>query len=78
MGGICYPVLFGALALCIGLLAYVAYCVMDRRLDASIAAAQDEPEEGFKLADLRQIVTSKGFWLHRPAVSVFYSASSPS
>lgn len=77
MGGICYPVLFGALALCIGLLAYVAYCVMDRRLDASIAAAQDEPEEGFKLADLRQIVTSKGFWLIALLCLMFYSGVFP-
>lgn len=77
MGGICYPVLFGALALCIGLLAYVAYCVMDRRLDASIAAAQDEPEEGFKLADLRMIVTSKGFWLIALLCLMFYSGVFP-
>lgn len=77
MGGICYPVLFGALALCIGLLAYMAYCVMDRRLDASIAAAQDEPEEGFKLADLRMIVTSKGFWLIALLCLMFYSGVFP-
>jgi len=77
MGGICYPVLFGALALCIGLLAYMAYCVMDRRLDASIAAAQDEPEEGFKLADLRLIVTSKGFWLIALLCLMFYSGVFP-
>lgn len=77
MGGICYPVLFGALALCIGLLAYMAYCVMDRRLDASIAAAQDEPEEGFKLADLRMIVTSKGFWLSALLCLMFYSGVFP-
>lgn len=77
MGGICYPVLFGALALCIGLLAYMAYCVMDRRLDASIAAAQEEPEEGFKLADLRMIVTSKGFWLIALLCLMFYSGVFP-
>lgn len=77
MGQICYPVLFGALALCIGLLAYLAYCVMDKRLDASIAAVQDEPEESFKLADLRMIVANKGFWLIALLCLMFYSGIFP-
>lgn len=77
MGQICYPVLFGALALCIGLLAYLAYCVMDKRLDASIAAVQDEPEENFKLADLRMIVANKGFWLIALLCLMFYSGIFP-
>lgn len=76
-GGVCYPVLFGGLALCIGLLAYAVYCVMDRRLDASIAAAQAEPEEGFRLADIRQIVTSRGFWLIALLCLMFYSGVFP-
>ncbi|MDE5815722.1 MAG: MFS transporter, partial [Alistipes sp.] len=77
MGHICYPVLCGGLALCIGLLAYLVYCVMDKRLDASIAAVQDEPEEGFKLADLRVIVSSKGFWLIALLCLMFYSGVFP-
>lgn len=33
MGDISYPVLFGALCLCVGLVAYLVYCVMDKKLD---------------------------------------------
>lgn len=77
MGNISYPVLFGALALCIGLLAYLVYCVMDKRLDNSIAAVQTEQEEGFKLSDIKFIVTNKGFWLIALLCLMFYSGVFP-
>ena len=76
-GGISYPVFFGALALCIGLLAYLVYCVMDRRLDKSIAAAQGEEEEGFKLSDIKFVVTNKGFWLIALLCLMFYAGVFP-
>ena len=76
-GGISYPVFFGALALCIGLLAYLVYCVMDRRLDQSIAAAQGEEEEGFKLSDIKFVVTNKGFWLIALLCLMFYAGVFP-
>ena len=77
MGGVCYPVLFGALALCIGLLAYIVYCVMDRKLDNSIAAADSESEEGFKLSDIKLIITNRGFWLIALLCLMFYSGVFP-
>lgn len=77
MGHICSPILFGGLALCIGLLTYMVYCVMDKRLDTSIAASQDEAEEGFKLADIRAIVANKGFWLIALLCLMFYSGVFP-
>ena len=77
-GGISYPVFFfGALALCIGLLAYLVYCVMDRRLDKSIATAQGEEEEGFKLSDIKFVVTNKGFWLIALLCLMFYAGVFP-
>ena len=66
-----------ALALCIGLLAYLVYCVMDRRLDKSIAAAQGEEEEGFKLSDIKFVVTNKGFWLIALLCLMFYAGVFP-
>jgi len=77
LGHISYPVLIGTICLCIGLLAYLVYCVMDRRLDASIAAAASEPEEGFKLSDIRFVVTNKGFWLIALLCLMFYSGVFP-
>ena len=38
MHSVSYPVLFGALCLCVGLVAYLVYCVMDKKLDQSVEA----------------------------------------
>lgn len=76
------PVLFGAAALCIGLAAYVVYCIMDRRLDASasspVAQAQTEADdEGFHLSDLRVIFANRGFWLIALLCLMFYAGVFP-
>lgn len=79
MGGVSYPVLFGAVLLCIGLLAYIVYCVMDKKLDASVAATtnSNEKEEGFQLKDLKFIFTNKGFWLITLLCLMFYAGVFP-
>ena len=72
------PVLFGALALCIGMISYIVYCVMDKKLDAS--ASQDvagESEEQFKFSDLKAIFCNKGFWLITFLCLIFYAAVFP-
>ena len=70
------PVLLGAACLCIGLLAYVVYCVMDRRLDRSMPPAQTAAEEGFRLSDLK-VFSSRGFWLITLLCLMFYSGVFP-
>jgi MFS family permease len=78
--GISMPLLLGLLLLCIGLIAYFVFCVMDRRLDESIQETEDAgkaKEEGFKLKDMKQIVTNKGFWLIALLCVLFYSAVFP-
>ncbi|MDR1098663.1 MAG: MFS transporter [Tannerella sp.] len=71
------PILFGLGALCIGLVAYLVFCVMDRRLDASVSASEKEKEEPFRLKDIRFIITNKGFWLIAMLCVLFYSAVFP-
>ncbi|MDR1224574.1 MAG: MFS transporter [Tannerella sp.] len=71
------PILFGLGALCIGLIAYLVFCVMDRRLDASVSASEKEKEEPFRLKDIRFIITNKGFWLIAMLCVLFYSAVFP-
>ena len=44
MGDVSYPVLFGAILLCVGFASYMIYCVMDRKEDASAAAVRMETE----------------------------------
>lgn len=72
------PVMFGASALCIGLISYIVYCVMDKKLDASIASQDTtDSEEQFKISDLKYIFCNKGFWLITFLCLIFYSAVFP-
>src|SRR5574344_742347 len=71
------PLLFSALLLCIGLLAYLVFCTMDRRFDEEKASISTEPEDVFKVRDLKLIVTSRGFWLIALLCLMFYSAVFP-
>jgi nitrate/nitrite transporter NarK len=79
MGSVAAPVLLGAALLCIGFLAYLVYCVMDRKLDASATADQTttEEEEGFHFSDLKLIFSNKGFWLIAILCVLFYSGVFP-
>jgi MFS family permease len=74
------PILFGTVCLCIGLLAYIVYCVMDKKLDKSVERVQSETaeeDEGFKLRDLGVIFRNPGFWLVTFLCLLFYSGVFP-
>ncbi|MEG1727948.1 MAG: MFS transporter [Bacteroidaceae bacterium] len=77
MGSIAAPVMMGAIALCIGLIFYLVYCVLDKKMDDSVAAFNEEKEEGFKMKDLQLIFCNKGFWLITILCLLFYSAVFP-
>ena len=72
------PLLVALAFLIIGLLAFLVFCVMDRRLDASQpgGASRDDNDE-FRLKDIGLIVRNPGFWLITLFVVLFYSAVSP-
>ena len=76
-GDVSIPILFGALLLCIGLIAYIVYVRMDFKLEESEAHIEKEDEEPFKLADVLSIVSNKGFWLIALLCVLFYSAVFP-
>lgn len=73
------PILLGFILLCIGLLSFVMYIFMDRKLDASEVDASKpvEEEEAFKLSDIVMIVTNKGWWYIAILCVLFYSAVFP-
>ena len=71
------PILFGLGALCIGLIAFLVFCVMDRKLDASISDTEKEKDEPFRLEDIGFIIKNKGFWLIAMLCVLFYSAVFP-
>ena len=78
MGAASAPVLLGAALLCVGVVSFLVYCVMDKKLDASVAAAEEqETEEGFHFSDLKVIFTNKGFWLIAILCVLFYSGVFP-
>ena len=78
MGAVSAPILLGAALLCVGVVSFLVYCVMDKKLDASVAATEEqEPEEGFHFSDLKVIFTNKGFWLIAILCVLFYSGVFP-
>lgn len=77
------PLLVALSFLIIGLLAFLVFCVMDRRLDSSSPANltnstnASSPDEEFRLADIGVTLRNPGFWLITLFCVLFYSAVSP-
>ena len=71
------PILLCLIMLCIGTIAFFIYTFYDKKLDASLDAQGEEPEEPFRMKDVMLIVTNKGFWLIALLCVLFYSAVFP-
>ncbi len=76
------PVAFCTALLVIGMLSYTVFVCMDRRLDRQLIAAGEMKEEKssdeeFQIRDLRQIFSSKMFWLVALLCVLYYSAIFP-
>ncbi|MCQ2245760.1 MAG: MFS transporter [Bacteroidaceae bacterium] len=72
------PLLLALVLLVVGLMAYIVFCVMDKKLDKQAAEDKTENEEDtFKVSDLKLILTNKGFWLIALLCLCFYSAVFP-
>lgn len=80
-GSVSTPILFCLIMLCIGLISFIVYTFMDKKLDASIAKDNEgkdiEPEEEFKLSDIFVILKNKGWWYLAILCVLFYSAVFP-
>ncbi|MBQ8486514.1 MAG: MFS transporter [Prevotella sp.] len=72
------PLLLALAFLIIGLLAFLVFCVMDRRLDdaVGVSSSTDDNEE-FHWSDIGVTLCSQGFWLITLFCVLFYSAVSP-
>ena len=78
------PLLVALAFLIIGLLAFLVFCVMDRRLDdsrrscsTSSSSSSNENNEEFRLSDISITLRNPGFWLITIFCVLFYSAVSP-
>ena len=74
------PVLFGLIGVCIGLIVFFVYMVMDKKLDESDGITSESvvaPEDRFKVRDILTIVTNRGWWYIAILCVLFYSAVFP-
>ncbi len=69
-------VAFGVVLLAIGLIMFIVYFFMDKKLDVQTGEAE-EKDDPFKISDLGQILTSTGFWLVSLLCVLYYSAIFP-
>lgn len=72
------PVAVVCALLCIGLLSFIVYSLMDKKLDAQLGeATEGEAEEPFKLSDLGILFTSRTFLVVALLCVLYYSAIFP-
>ncbi|MDR2954535.1 MAG: MFS transporter [Prevotella sp.] len=77
LGSLSSPILIGLMAICIGFIAFLFYCTMDKKLDASVGTEKGSGEDAFKVSDILAIAKNKGFWLIAILCVLFYSAVFP-
>ncbi|MDO4755737.1 MAG: MFS transporter [Parabacteroides sp.] len=64
--------------LCIGLISFIVYSIMDSKLDKQLGeTASEEAEEPFKISDLGILFTSKTFLIVASLCVLYYSAIFP-
>lgn len=76
------PLLFCGALLCIGLVNFIVFSVMDKKFDKQLVAAgmateEKSPEDEFHASDLKQVFSSKMFWIVALLCVLYYSAIFP-
>ena len=71
------PLLLALGLLITGLIAFLFFCVMDRRLDSIQDLPASSSDEEFRWSDIGVTLRSPGFWLITLFCVLFYSAVSP-
>jgi MFS family permease len=76
-GQLAMPVIVSLFMLCIGLLAFLLFNVLDRKLDKEEIAVGNESNEEFNFKDIAAIAKVRAFWLITVLCVLFYSAVFP-
>ncbi len=73
------PITFALILMLLGIISFLTFSILDRKLDKSESEAntKTEPEEEFKLSDIKIIITNRGFWYIALLCVLFYSAVFP-
>lgn len=79
LGGVSASVGLGAACLCIGMISFIVYNVMDRKEDqsATVSAETKNEDDGFKFSDLGMLFTNRGFWYITLLCLMFYAGVFP-
>src|SRR5574344_425770 len=77
-GTVVAPVAFCTVLLLIGLIFFLVFCVMDKKLDKQLGSqANVAPEDEFKISDIGKIFSSQIFWVVALLCVLYYSAIFP-
>lgn len=71
------PVAFALLLCCIGLICFITYAFMDKKLETQMGTNGEVKDDPFKISDLKYIFTSKVFWIVSLLCVLYYSAIFP-
>lgn len=71
------PVAVAVLLLMVGLIAFICYAFMDKKLENQLGMNDEEKDDPFKISDLKLIFSSKVFWLVALLCVLYYSAIFP-
>lgn len=71
------PVLFSFLLLVIGLISFITYAFMDKKLENQMGSNGEVADDPFKISDLKYIFSSKVFWIVAMLCVLYYSAIFP-
>lgn len=71
------PVAVAVLLLLIGLICFICYAFMDKKLEKQMGENVEEKDDPFKVSDLGKIFSSKVFWLVALLCVLYYSAIFP-
>ena len=71
------PVAVAVILLLIGLISFICYAFMDKKLEKQLGESGEEKDDPFKISDLGKIFSSKVFWLVALLCVLYYSAIFP-
>ena len=73
------PILFALIVMLIGVASFIAFSILDIKLDKSEGVKEQivSEEDEFKITDIKYIVTNLGFWYIAILCVLFYSAVFP-
>ena len=72
------PLAFCTVLLIIGLINFIVFSLMDKKLDRQVGATEEaSSEEEFKISDIKKIFSSKMFWIVALLCVLYYSAIFP-